>query len=370
MEYQLINPRFYAINRYRLDSKPAEIYKELHELFHLEGISKGSIYSWTHQFRNEKNQTKRLRLFQYDEQSACQNLRFDLNKSKESNYVKGIQFYALCRAQLYVTLNKIREELETLFKNFYTDESTLASWIKENWKDNNDPVRSREFDKLLRKYQALTESYADLKGKYKKLKTKHSEQKIKSEPMSDNDETSEDDHQNALKIEQENSKIKSDLIQAQAKLTQLEAFRNAEKEEYEKILEQLSTAQIHLRSLSEEFETYEHRLNQSKNLQNELISVNNELNEQNQILRNDLEYYSQYYQRFQPQLYNTELLNKLNESESKVNRLELELEKCMLDKQNLQVEISELKRKLNFFSTCTLTDEEEMIETVDLTMAN
>ena len=59
MEFK--NQRYYSLCRYELDKKPSFIYEEVKDLFNHKAITISHIYTWSHQFRNERNEQKRGR---------------------------------------------------------------------------------------------------------------------------------------------------------------------------------------------------------------------------------------------------------------------------------------------------------------------
>ena len=340
MEFQYHNPRFYTIYRYKLEQKPADIFKELKELFNLEGISRGCIYSWTHQFRNENNETKRIRWFQFDDQTWYDHLKFDLKNSTESNWVKGIQFYALCRVQLHISIDKILDELIFLFQEYAPTESILTSWIKEYWKDKNDSISVNDFDQLVKNYEILKEDYSNLERKFKKFKM--NSQNVKSEPIEEINETENDSNQ--------------------SKLDQFEFIISNERKQNEKLVSQLKITQEQVASLNEEKKHYQKRFEHINFAASELKKVNDDLIKQNQMLREELTIISNCDNTFFTQSLNTNILSsKYKEIENYSKDLESLLKKSQLNEQTLLSEINMLKAQLNIYSTSYSFSNEESI---------
>ena len=153
------NQRFYSLCRYELDKKPSFIYEEVKDLFNHKSITISHIYTWSHQFRNERNEQKRGRLFEFDEfdKTSFENLKFEL-KSNEANHVKKIQFYALCRIQLNVKHLSVIKELNELFYGDAPDLAALNLWIKDFWTENDSNAMTCDSNLTINIDQLLNEN--------------------------------------------------------------------------------------------------------------------------------------------------------------------------------------------------------------------
>lgn len=290
------NQRYYSLCRYELDKKPSFIYEEVKDLFNHSSITISHIYTWSHQYRNERNEQKRGRLFEFDEfdRTSFENLKFEL-KSAESNHVKKIQFYALCRVQLNVKHMSIIAELHELFNVDAPDITTLNLWIKEFWKENDFNVSS--CDSNVNVNQILYEN-SMLKEENHRLQCRldavdfnadvSSSHIVKSEP-STTQPTMQISQENVLasnlSLSKENLTLKMDVATFENNLSKMQHLLADEKKNNEKIIqefnERILSLQIEKIKQKEASQIYELKYNQTnaqlRHHEQELIAKQNDL---------------------------------------------------------------------------------------------
>lgn len=342
MEFQ--NQRYYSLCRYDLDKKPSFIYEEVKELFNQKSITISHIYTWTHQYRNEKNEQKRNRLFEFDEydKGSFENLRFEL-KNVETNQVKKIQFYALCRHQLNVKLATILLEINKLFPNDAPNLQLLNNWIFEFWKHNDQALSDEnhsnlDIEKLLQENTKLIEKNLNLREENEYFRNRLDSVNLNT-IKADSDKNSSqqnNDHLNQgiivsfFNVLKENVTLKIEIANLEAQLNKMETLLNHEKINTEKMShdfnERILSFQIDKIKLKESNQILELKVNQhgshANNLLNELKLKRDEFdmlqNENLELKKGKETFLFKQYEKFaliEEKL--NSLTKELNESESR-----------------------------------------------------
>ena len=335
MEFK--NQRYYSLCRYELDKKPSFIYEEVKDLFNHKAITISHIYTWSHQFRNERNEQKRGRLFEFDEfdKNSFENLKFEL-KSNESNNVKKIQFYALCRIQLNVKHLSVIKELSELFYVDAPDIVILNMWIKDFWKENDFNLMATDsnpnIDQLL----------------YENSMLKDENHRLHSQII---DSINENNVTLNIQANKENLAVKLKIATLENNLSKMEGSLSEGKKNNEKTIKDLNDRilllQIEKIKLKESNQIFELEYNQVNALlkqnQQELISKQIELD----VLRKDcaalrtekeISLFKQYEQFSQLEMRLNMSNSQINEYEKKHAHLDKLIESIMNKNSNLRLE--------------------------------